>query len=75
MNNLIFISQAKELRLCAKCNFAGRKAKEAKPCNYHSHPSLNYRNIPAGMCALRLDDRDRMFGDYGKDRSGKLVIK
>ena len=75
MNNLISINEAEALMLCKKCNFAGRKKREKKPCNYHMHPSLNYRNIPSGMCALRLEDRDRMFDDYGKDRSGKLVIK
>ncbi len=69
---LIFIAEANKLKLCTKCNFAGRRKKEAKPCNYHTYPSLNYRNIPAGMCALRQDDRDRMFLDYGKDRQGKL---
>jgi len=72
---LITISDANNLRLCVKCNFAGRKNKEQKPCNYHAHPSLNYRNIPSGMCALRLEDRDRMFSDYGKDRKGRLEIK
>lgn len=72
---LIFIKEAHKIKLCIKCNFAGRKKKEKKPCNYHSHPSLNYRNIPDGMCALRIEDRDRMFGDYGIDRHGRLAVK
>ena len=75
MNNLIFIKNAEALRLCKKCNFAGRLKKQEKPCNYHAYPSLNYRNIPDGMCALRLVDRDRMFRDYGKDRKGRLEVK
>lgn len=72
---LIFIAEANKLRLCVKCNFVGRRKKEQKPCNYHTWPSLNYRNIQAGMCALRLEDRERMFNDYGKDRNGRLAVK
>lgn len=74
-NPLITIEKADGLRLCVKCGFAGRLKKQEKPCNYHTYPSLNYRNIPAGMCALRPDDRCRMFKDYGKDRRGRLAIK
>lgn len=72
---LIFIKKAYELKLCIKCNFAGRKKNQVKPCDYHTHPSLDYRDIPDGMCALRANDRDRMFKDYGKDRQGRLVVK
>lgn len=72
----ITIKAAGNLRLCRKCNFAGRRAKEIKPCNYHSYgKSMNYRNVPAGMCALGSEDIKRMQRDYGFDREGRLSVK
>lgn len=72
---MISINDAYKLNLCKRCNFAGRKKRQEKPCDYHTHPSLNYRKIPPGMCALISEDRDRMFSDYGKDRGGRLMTK
>lgn len=40
--------------LCRICNFAGRRQKEHKPCDYHR--VLNYLGVPAGMCALMDED-------------------
>ena len=72
----ITIKKANILRLCHKCNFAGRRAKEMKPCNYHSYgKSMNYRNVPSGMCALRPEDIKRMLSDYGSDREDRLSVK
>lgn len=75
-NNWITIQEAENLRLCRKCNFAGRLKKQIKPCDYHRHgESMNFRNVPSGMCALRTDDIKRMQNDYGCDRHGKLSLK
>lgn len=71
--NLISIKAAELKNFCRRCNFAGRLKFQDKPCNYHKHgKALNYRNIPAGMCALRVDDRDRMATDYGTNRQGGI---
>jgi len=71
----ITIPEAEGLRFCVHCNFAGRLLKESKPCNYHTHKTMNYRAVPDGLCSLRVEDRERMIGDYGTDRWGKLKIK
>jgi len=49
----ITIPRAEGLRFCAHCNFSGRRLKESKPCNYHAHKTMNYRDVPDGMCALQ----------------------
>lgn len=69
----IKITQASAQRYCPACNFAGRLAQEKKPCNYHTHPSMDWRNVPDGMCALRIEDRQRIEQDYGV-LSGKIKI-
>ena len=68
------ITQAENQKYCQACNFAGRLKYEQKPCNYHSHPSMNYRNAPCGMCALRPEDRKRMECDYGVLNNGKIKV-
>lgn len=61
----IKIIEAKRRRLCPCCNFAGRLKKEKKPCNYHQGESMNFRNVPLCMCALRPHDINRIEKDYG----------
>lgn len=71
----IEITKDEALRYCPSCNFAGRLANELKPCNYPSHPSMNYRGVSDGMCALRPEDRLRMEQDYGVLKNGKIKSK
>jgi len=74
MSKWISIEKADGLRLCKKCNFAGRFEKQSKPCDYHRHgESLNFRGVPSGMCALRPEDRDRVVSDYGIDTERKIL--
>jgi len=60
------IEEASAAGLCQICNFAGRRRRERKPCDYHR--VLNYLGVPDGMCALRDEDiarkrRDLALGD------------
>ena len=52
--------QALAEKICKRCNFF-RKPGRGNPeqCVYGLRPSLNYRNIPAGKCALNDDERMR----------------
>lgn len=52
----ISIKEATARGLCQSCNFY-QGNKKIGMCAYHKLPSLNYRNVPAGRCALRLDER------------------
>lgn len=69
------IPQAEQMNLCQTCGFAGRLAKEDKPCNYHRHPSLNYLHVPKGRCALTQEDITRREFEYVfvRGRFGKAV--
>lgn len=44
-------------------------------CQETVMPSLNYRNIPPGMCGLTEQDQKRMREDYGTDRHGGINKK
>ena len=51
------IAEASASGLCRLCNFAGRRRREHKPCDYHR--VINYRNVPDGRCALMEEDIER----------------
>ncbi|HKL81765.1 MAG TPA: hypothetical protein VJ879_04550, partial [Desulfobacter sp.] len=57
------IEQASEAGLCRLCNFAGRRRRENKPCDFHR--MLNYLKVPDGMCALTEADIARKKRDMG----------
>ena len=48
------IEAAAAAGLCRLCNFAGRRRREHKPCDFHR--VLNFLEVPAGMCALTEED-------------------
>ena len=73
MSFYITIEEAAATGYCPTCNFAGRKEKELKSCNYHSHPSLNYLKIPEGKCALKPFERDRRRKEYRTDKNGRII--
>jgi len=57
------IEQASAAGLCRLCNFAGRRRRENKPCDFHR--MLNYLKVPDGMCALTEADIARKKRDMG----------
>jgi len=48
------IEQASAAGFCRLCNFAGRRRRENKPCDFHR--VLNFLKVPSGMCALTEED-------------------
>ena len=57
------IKQASAAGLCRLCNFAGRRRREDKPCDFHR--MLNYLEVPKSRCALKESDIARKKRDMG----------